>query len=1259
MAPPDRQAELEIVIVDVERRHVKDPRIRVSAGHVVPAGPNRYIVKGVPLGRVEVSVTAEGFAPDHRFVEVVPGRNHVNVVLAESDMPAFRRRGGRVPFRSPEDQLGVATRGPEGAKSLEEWAATRDVRLEQPYGPSPSVITGDPAALPRLAREIRELPGIKDVGRLVNPGPDGTGMLTDRLVVHAEPGTSEEQLREAAAAAGCTVVRKLAVPDRWVVARDDAEDLAVLEAAETLEQHEFIVSVEPDIAFTADPDAINPTDQLYGGQWHLPRVGAPDAWQHLRDANPPGVNPGDPADGTFGASGIIVGVMDTGVESVTDAGGNVTAAHPEFQGTVVDGQTKVVTFFDFGAMAANNDNPFATGGDDYHGTACAGVAAAKADNPSGVGMEVEGGSGAAPNCRVLAAQGAYPMAETEYSDMYLWMAGIDPGSLDPDFPAQLAQGADVITNSWGGYNPAVWPISSLMDATFTQVADDGRGGRGTLMFFSTGNGSSPDFWTLRPFAAHPRTFGIGAVTDGDVKAGYSNWGDGVDLSAPSSGGAAGITTTTLTGQGTIAGHTGGGLDYIDSFGGTSSATPLTAGVAALLLSMDPTLTESEARTVLTRTAERIDYANADPDGHWRDNDGDGVAEYSWWYGFGMVDADRAVCVADNTVTVDSAVSFVDVPEAEPAIMPVTIRVRGWRPRTFEVIDGPNTTTGPANSFVLHAGSSVPWPGSFDCAEGHVYIWLRYTGTAAGDLAVGDITIRCVETGESFGVSLSANTVARVKTALVLALDRSGSMNDPAGDGRLKIELVRDSAAVVPILADDGTGLGAVSWDTDADLAGAMAVEDAGAEMGGAGRADLTTFIDNHDTNVMGLTAIGDAVEAAQTLLNASTGYASQAMVVLTDGNETAAKFLNDLTPDELHSRIYAIGVGTPENIQPASLAQLVGQQNGYLLMTGDIDANDTFLLTKYFQQILAGITNSQIVVDPQGFVTPGATLRLPFPVNETDREIDVIVYSPAPWLLDFQVEAPDGQVFGPPLPAGPGAQFVLGAGVALYRLAIPSPIVGPQDPTGSWFARLRLDRDRWNERWSSWYGKQPEAVIGRPKIKTNEWAQWAHRLRYAFTTQARSALHLDVAVTQSHREPGATARLRASLTEYGFPLETPATVGAVITRPDNGSLDLPLPPTSGGAYEASFIADAPGAWRVALRAEGNTSRGSRFTREALRSVAVWPGGNQPGPSTPNKTPIEQLLSCLCDPHILDPKVARKLGLNQEALCRCLRKHTRT
>jgi subtilisin family serine protease len=1236
MADPKRRGILEIVVVDVDRQPVPDARIRTAGVRPERAGPGRFLVRDVPPGTVEIVVEAAEMATDQRVVEVLPGRNEIDVVLAPPDLPSFKRRGGRVPFRSPDDRLGVATRGREGAIELEGWAAQRGIRVEHPYGPTLAIVHVDPNALVELSATIRGISGVQDVGRLVNPGPGGTGMLTDRVVVESIPEARDETVHDAAAAAGAFVSRRLVLKDRWVVTVRNPDGFGVLEAADRLEQQDPIVSAEPDIAFTYDTDAINPTDQLYASQWHLPRVDAPAAWQQLRDANPPGVNPGHPADRTFGAADIVIGVMDTGVESMTGAGGVVTAAHPEFQGTVTDGQSKVVQFFDFGAMVANNDDPAASFGDGYHGTACAGVAAAKSDNTSVVAGEQEGGSGAAPNCRVLAAQGVSPIAETEYSDIYLWMAGIDPGSPDPAFPAQLAHGADVITNSWGGYNPATWPISALMDTTFTQVADDGRGGLGTLMFFSTGNGSSNDFWTLRPFAAHARTFGIGAVTDGDVKAGYSNWGDGVDLSAPSSGGTVGITTTTLLGTGTLAGHTGGGLDYIDDFGGTSSATPLASGVAALLLSMDPTLTEAEARTILTRTAERVDYANTNADGRWRDNDGDGVNEYSWWYGFGMVDAERAVCVARNTISVDPGVAFVDVPEGEPTLMPVTIRVRGWRPRTFTVTNGPTTTTGPAGSFVLHYGPTTTWAGSFECAEVHRHIWLRYTGTVAGDTALGDVTISCTETGEQFVVSLSANTVARVKTALVLSLDRSGSMNDPAGDGRQKVQLVRDSAAIVPLLADDGTGLGGVRWDTDADLAGAMVVEDAGPEVGGIGRFNLASFVANHATNVLGWTAIGDAVEAAQTLLDGSAGYDAQAILVLTDGNETASKYLNDLTPDQLHSRIYAIGVGTAENIQPASLATLTGQQNGYLLMTGAMDADDWFLLTKYFQQILAGVTNTEIVVDPQGILAPGTTLRLPFPVNETDREIDVILHSPAPFVVDFRVEAPDGQIITPGLATGPRDQFVSGLSTAFYRLTLPTPIVGPQDPTRSWYGLLELDRRRWQE----WLRRTEQTGKGSA----------VHGLRYAFTTQARSSLRMDAAVTQSGREPGATAWLRASLTEYGIPLEGPAQVIAEVTRPDGSDFDVVLARSPGASFDGSFLVSTSGVWRIAIHATGETSFGAPFAREALRSVVVWTGGDRPGPTG---DPVDDLVDCLCRGKVLDPGRAKEWGLDLEALCACL------
>ena len=598
--------------------------------------------------------------------------------------------------------------------------------------------------------------------------------------------------------------------------------------------------------------------------------------------------------------------------------------------------------------------------------------------------------------------------------------------------------------------------------------------------------------------------------------------------------------------------------------------------------------------------------------------------------------------------VDPAVGFVDIPEDEPAIRPVTIRVKGWRPRNFQITAGPLTTIGPAGSFVLHAGDSGSYAGSFDCVETHVHIWIRYTGTMDGDVAAGTLAVTCDETGEAFDVALTANTIHRPKTALLLSLDRSGSMNDPAGDGRLKIDLVKESAAVVPVLCDEGTGLGAVSWDTDADLAGAMAVQDAGAEMGGAGRAALNTFIASHNTNLFGATAIGDGVEAAQSLLDASAGYELEAMCVLTDGNETASKYLADLTSDQLHSRIYAIGVGTPENINPTSLATLTGANDGYLLMTGALTPDDTFLLTKYFQQILAGVTNTEITVDPQGWLTPGNPLRLPFPVNETDRQVDAIVHCRLPWLLRLTIEAPDGQVLGPAQATGPDARYVVGSGSVYYRLDIPSSIVGPQDPARPWYARIALDESRWKE-----YLRKLQSRDVRSQSRPTLGAA-ANGLRYAFTSQARSSLRMDVSVTQSSREPGATAWVRATLLEYGYPLQAPAMVWADIVDPKGTITKLVLAPAwTAPTTRAASAANLTGAWRVTVHAE---ARRPTAVRSRARQSAQWRSG--PAATVPDLTHRRAIPAIACSTvsapaKSLEPEVALRLGIDLKRLVHVL------
>ena len=96
----------------------------------------------------------------------------------------------------------------------------------------------------------------------------------------------------------------------------------------------------------------------------------------------------------------------------------------------------------------------------------------------------------------------------------------------------------------------------------------------------------------------------------------------------------------------------GPKDCTLTFGGTSSATPLCAGVAALVLSANPGLTWREVRDLLRQTADRIDCGNVDPVGAWCDPNGKkkadpgyAGADYSRWYGFGRINAEKAVSQA--------------------------------------------------------------------------------------------------------------------------------------------------------------------------------------------------------------------------------------------------------------------------------------------------------------------------------------------------------------------------------------------------------------------------------------------------------------------------------------------------------------------------------------------------------------------------------------------------------------------------------------
>lgn len=167
--------------------------------------------------------------------------------------------------------------------------------------------------------------------------------------------------------------------------------------------------------------------------------------------------------------------------------------------------------------------------------------------------------------------------------------------------------------SWGA-QARNFPLSTRAHRAIAKCAHEGRGGKGCVVVFAAGNANhninNPATGTVDGFAIHPDVISVAASNSRDEKADYSNYGAEISICAPASGaGGWGILTCDVTGTRVLAGtvqdlgYAAG--DYTYDFGGTSSATPLVAGVCALVLSVSADLTALAVKALLERTARKI------------------------------------------------------------------------------------------------------------------------------------------------------------------------------------------------------------------------------------------------------------------------------------------------------------------------------------------------------------------------------------------------------------------------------------------------------------------------------------------------------------------------------------------------------------------------------------------------------------------------------------------------------------------------------
>ncbi|MCU0499538.1 MAG: S8 family serine peptidase [Anaerolineae bacterium] len=332
------------------------------------------------------------------------------------------------------------------------------------------------------------------------------------------------------------------------------------------------------------------TDPLYPNQWHLRNTGQ-GGGRVGEDANVVAAwNNG------YDGSGVVVSSVDDGVWITS----------PDL----------IPNYSAFGSYDYVGRDGDPSGGS--HGTAVAGVMAASENTECGVG--------AAYNATVTGIR--------------LLGAGTDANEAAAlNYQFNFNQ---IYNNSWGpsddGQNltaPGPLTLQALVNGI-----TNGRNGRGSIYVWAAGNGGSTDNVNGDGYANSVNVIAVGASTNTGARSSYSEPGAAMLINAPSNGGTLGITTTDGPGS---TGYTTG--NCTSTFGGTSSAAPLAAGVIALMLDANPNLTARDVQHILVRSAEKNDPTNAD----WRINGAGFNINHN--FGFGRVDAGAATQLAAGWVTV--------------------------------------------------------------------------------------------------------------------------------------------------------------------------------------------------------------------------------------------------------------------------------------------------------------------------------------------------------------------------------------------------------------------------------------------------------------------------------------------------------------------------------------------------------------------------------------------------------------------------------
>ena len=332
-----------------------------------------------------------------------------------------------------------------------------------------------------------------------------------------------------------------------LVAVTNAADMQ--DALDALNDNELVEYAEPDLLGELTR---TPNDTLFAQQWALNNTTMPSADISAIEA----------WDKSIGSRDVIVAVMDSGVQyDHEDLAANMWVNENETPNNGIDddGNGYVDDYYGYDFFMGDSD-PMDAGS---HGTHVSGIIGAVGNNGLGV-------AGANWNVRIMALK-------CGSADLIYYSAVIEA------MEYALNEGAKISNHSWGGFGAS----QALYDAM--KVA----GEQGHLIVAAAGNyGIDIDDFVL-PFV--PAGFdldniiSVGSSDDADAMSSFSNYGkDSVDLFAPGSS----ILSTVPT-------------NAYATKSGTSMASPMVAGVAALIRSMNPQMGYADVKAGILNGTDAV------------------------------------------------------------------------------------------------------------------------------------------------------------------------------------------------------------------------------------------------------------------------------------------------------------------------------------------------------------------------------------------------------------------------------------------------------------------------------------------------------------------------------------------------------------------------------------------------------------------------------------------------------------------------------